>query len=164
MSWQMHRVVISDSSCLILLSKIGRLDILKGLYQEIFIPEAVYEEVTAKKDTAESLLKTSDWIRVCKVIDRDRLEDMPPQLHLGEREAILLYTDLNADLIIIDDNNARKEATRRGLRITGIIGILARAKDAGMIPAVRPLVEQLEREHFYISQDILNALYETIGE
>lgn len=164
MSWQMHRVVISDSSCLILLSKIGRLDILKGLYQEIFIPEAVYEEVTAKKDTAESLLQTSDWIRVCKVIDRDRLEDMPPQLHLGEREAILLYTDLNADLIIIDDNNARKEAARRGLRITGIIGILARAKDAGMIPAVRPLVEQLEREHFYISQDILNALYETIGE
>ncbi len=164
MNSQMHRVVVSDSSCLILLSKIGRLDILKDLYQEIFIPEAVYEEVTAKKDTAESLLKTADWIRVCKVIDRERLNDMPSQLHLGEREAILLYTDLNADLIIIDDNNARKEAARRGLRITGIIGILARAKEAGIIVAVRPLAEELEKENFYISQDILNALYETIGE
>lgn len=81
-----------------------------------------------------------------------------------DREAILLYSDLNADLIIIDDNNARKEAMKRGLRITGLIGILARAKENGILPAVRPVVQELEAASFYISEDILIALYERTGE
>lgn len=89
---------------------------------------------------------------------------MPARLHLGEREAILLYSDLNADLIIIDDYNARKEAVKRGLRITGLIGILARAKENGILPAARPVVQELEAANLYISEDILIALYERTGE
>ena len=164
MSLTTHRIVVSDTSCLILLSKINRLSLLKQLYAEIFIPEAVYDEITAKEDGAALLVNTSDWIRVCKVTDRQRLNSFPGVLHLGEREAMLLYDDINADLIIIDDNNARKEATRRGQKVTGILGVLSRAKDLGLIDKVKPLINELLNNGYFISESVLDYLYQSLGE
>ena len=160
----MHRIVVSDTSCLILLSKIGKLDLLKQLYSEIFIPEAVYDEIIAKKDSATLLVNTSDWIRVCKITDRQRLDSFPGVLHLGEREAMLLYDDINADLIIIDDNNARKEAARRGQKVTGILGILSRAKNEGLIDRVKPLISELLDNGYFISENVLDYLYQSLNE
>ncbi len=164
MSLKTHKAVVSDTSCLILLSRIDKLTILKQLYSEIYIPEAVYDEIVAKKDNASIFINTSDWIRVCKITERERLNSFSDVLHLGEREAMLLYEDIKADLIIIDDNNARKEAVRRGQKVTGILGILSRAKNEGLIDKVRPLIDKLLNNGYYISESVLDYLYESLGE
>ena len=164
MSLTTHRIVVSDISCLILLSKVNKLFLLKELYSEISIPEAVYNEIIAKEDNATLLVNTSDWIRVCKITDRQRLNSFPGVLHLGEREAMLLYDDLNADLIIIDDDNARKEATKRGLKVTGVLGVLSRAKRDGLISGVKPLINELLNNGYFISETVLDDLYKSLDE
>ena len=164
MSLTTHRIVVSDTSCLILLSKINKLTLLKQLYSEIYIPEAVYNEIVAKQDNASMLINTSNWIRVCKIIDRERLNFFPDVLHLGEKEAMLLYEDIKADLIIIDDNSARKEATRRGQKVTGILGVLSRAKEKGLINEVRPLINELLNSGYFISENVLDYLYQSLAE
>ena len=123
-----------------------------------------YDEIIAKKDSATLLVNTSDWIRVCKITDRQRLDSFPGVLHLGEREAMLLYDDINADLIIIDDNNARKEAARRGQKVTGILGILSRAKNEGLIDRVKPLISELLDNGYFISENVLDYLYQSLNE
>ncbi|MBP5280238.1 MAG: DUF3368 domain-containing protein [Erysipelotrichaceae bacterium] len=124
----------------------------------------MYNEIIAKKDNASLLVNTSGWIRVCKIIDRQRLDSFSSVLHLGEREAILLYDDINADLIIIDDNNARKEAVRRGQKVTGILGVLSRAKTEGLVDGIRPLIVELQNNGYFISEDVLGYLYQSLDE
>lgn len=101
---------------------------------------------------------------MCKIIDRERLNFFPDVLHLGEKEAMLLYEDIKADLIIIDDNSARKEATRRGQKVTGILGVLSRAKEKGLINEVRPLINELLNSGYFISENVLDYLYQSLEE
>ena len=77
---------------------------------------------------------------------------------------MLLYDDLNADLIIIDDDNARKEATKRGLKVTGVLGVLSRAKRDGLISGVKPLINELLNNGYFISETVLDDLYKSLDE
>ena len=164
MNLKTHRTVIADSSPLILLGNTGYLYILKELYEEIFIPKAVYDEVTHKSDDASYIIGQSDWIRVCCIVDRVRVDAFPEGLHLGEREAILLYEDLDADTIILDDMSAREEAKRRKQNIIGLAGILLKAKEQKIIPAVKPIIELFISHKYYLDDETIKNIYELANE
>lgn len=125
----MRRVIV-NSTPIIVLCNIGLLDILKALYAEICIPEAVYREVTEKDDSACQVLKTAlNWIHVEKIANQSDKKMYKAKLHDGEVEVMILAQEGTADdLVVIDDNAAKKTAKYLGLKVTGTIGVLLKAK------------------------------------
>lgn len=150
----MRRVIV-NSTPLIVLCKIGKLDILKKLYGEIVIPQAVFSEVTAKKDSACRQIREKEWIHVEQITDQSDKKMYRAKLHDGEVEVMILAQEMpKADLVIIDDNAAKKTAKYLGLTVTGTIGILLRAKEAGIIENVSPVILEMKQRGFYISAEL----------
>ena len=114
----MRRVIV-NSTPIIVLCNIGLLDILKALYAEICIPEAVYREVTEKDDSACQVLKTAlNWIHVEKIANQSDKKMYKAKLHDGEVEVMILAQEGTADdLVVIDDNAAKKTAKYLGLKL-----------------------------------------------
>ncbi len=130
------RKIISNSTPLIILSKIGELEILKNLYEEIIIPQAVFEEVTIKSDAIKNL----SWIKILEVQDKSNRKIYQAKLHEGEVEVMMLAKEISADLLIIDDNAAKKFAKFLGFTVTGTLGILLKAKSEKIISEVKPIL------------------------
>ena len=159
------RKVVVNSTPLIVLCGIGRLDILRGLYQEIYIPVAVYREVTAKEDSACVQIKNAgDWIHVEQIRDHAEKKMYKAKLHDGEVEVMILAQEQKADLVILDDNAAKKTAKYLELTVTGTLGILLKAKQKGIIEAVRPLLSDMRLNGFYISATLECMVLKEAGE
>ena len=154
------RKVISNSTPLIILSKICELEILKKLYGEIIIPRAVFEEVTIKSDAIKNL----SWIKILEVQDKTDRKIYQAKLHDGEVEVMMLAKEISADLLIIDDNAAKKFAKFLGFKVTGTLGILVKAKAEKIISEVSPILDKMLAEKFYISKKIKNLILKTAGE
>ena len=155
----MPRVIV-NSTPLIVLSNINKLDILRALYSQIYIPQAVYNEVTKKTDSACKLVKqNSDWIHVCTITNESEKLMYRAKLHAGEVEVMILaQEEPSADLVIIDDNAAKKTAKYLGLKVTGTLGILLKAKKLNLIDKLEPIMNELISKGFYISADIYNLV------
>ncbi len=159
------RKVVVNSTPLIALCGIGELDILRKLYGEIFIPEAVYREVTFKEDSACALLKNlCEWIHVERISSADEKKMYRAKLHEGEVEVMILACEINADLIILDDNAAKKTAKYLGFKVTGTLGVLLKAKQSGITWEVRPLLEKIKMNGFYISREVEKLVLGQAGE
>lgn len=154
------RKIISNSTPLIILSKIGELEILKKLYGEIIIPRAVFEEVTIKSDAIKNL----SWIKILEVQDKTDRKIYQAKLHDGEVEVMMLAKEISADLLIIDDNAAKKFAKFLGFKVTVTLGILVKAKAEKIISEVSPILDKILAEKFYISKKIKNLILKTAGE
>ncbi|MGB3588575.1 MAG: hypothetical protein WBA23_18655 [Tunicatimonas sp.] len=125
--------VVSNTTPIISLLKLNRLELLQQLYQEIYIPLAVYNEIEAGKVKGyyQDLVEV-DWINICRVRD-DQAVKYFLDLDAGESEAIILATEMNADLIILDETLGRFHAEHADLKVTGTIGVLIKAKAKGLI-------------------------------
>lgn len=140
-------IVISDTSAITNLAAINQLQLLPQLYGQIKIPEAVYRELVTIRlpvpGAAE--IDTASWVEVLSVSYFRAVERLrnDARLDLGESEAIALALELNADLLLIDERRGRVEATRLGIRITGLLGVLIEAKRKNLIVAVKPLMDAL---------------------
>jgi predicted nucleic acid-binding protein len=144
------RKVIVNSTPLIALCKVNQLELLRELYTEITIPEAVFQEVTAKNDSVKrKILENGAWIHVQSVSDTIDRRMYKAKLHDGEVEVMILAQEIKADLVIIDDNAARKTAVYLGLPLTGTVGVLLRAKAEGLVPKVMPIVDSMEQNGLY---------------
>lgn len=146
-------------------SRIGHLWLLEKLFNELIIPQAVYNDVVVKgagkpgsKDVADA-----EWICVFEVEDTDALDEFLPVIHQGEAEAIELALELNADLIILDDDTARQAAVAKGLNVIGTLSILRRAKEKNLIPALKPILDALRSARFYIG-DEYDEILKDVGE
>ena len=117
------RKVIVNTTPLIALAGIGHLNVLEKLYGEVTIPRAVYNEICAKPDTecAKQLQQALDWIAIEDIVNTEAKMYYKTQLHDGEVEVMILAKEKKADLIIVDDNNAKKHAKYLGLPVTGTI-------------------------------------------
>lgn len=144
------RKVIVNSTPLIALCKVNQLELLRELYTEIAIPEAVFQEVTAKNDSVKrKILENGAWIHVQSVSDTIDRRMYKAKLHDGEVEVMILAQEIKADLVIIDDNAARKTAIYLSLPLTGTVGVLLRAKAEGLVPKVMPIVDNMEQNGLY---------------
>ena len=148
-------LVICNSTVLIALSRIGYLWLLEKLFGHLVIPRAVYDDVVVKgsgrpgaRDVAES-----GWINVREVKDVSIVEGLVSILHQGEAEAIALAKEMDADLIILDDNLARETARIECLNVAGTLAILRQAKEKNLIPQLKPLLDALRSARFYIGEE-----------
>ena len=148
------KVVVSDTSPLIVLSNIGEIEILKKLFRKIIIPKAVYEEFG----------KYYDWIEIMEVKNKVAVKILNKSLHKGESEAIILSIELNADLLIVDDKDARKVASDLGLNIIGTVGILLLAKKKGYYKEIKPIIDKLLEKGFRLSKDVVEYVLKEADE
>jgi predicted nucleic acid-binding protein len=149
----MEPVIVSDASCLIGLSNIGKLDILSRLYSRVLIPPAVQKEF-------------GDIVPLAEVIapsDNDLVRSLGLFLGAGESEAIALAIELGT-AIILDDKKARSVAEGMGLHPIGTVGILLHAKDEQLIQSVKEAIHELELNGFYVSAAVKQQAIRLAGE
>jgi len=130
-------MMVVDTGPVIAFARLGRLDLLRQVVEAFVIPDAVYEELVGRgKDRPGATeVEHGGWIHLMTVTDREAVAQLPRVLHAGEREAIVLAQEINAQLLI-DEQRGRAIAIARGLVVVGILRILAEAKQRGLIPAV----------------------------
>lgn len=158
--------VVSNSSPLIHLAKIGRLSLLKKFYENIFIPESVYIEcvIEGKNREDAELIKNAEWIKLEKIKDDRLVKFLSAELDKGESETIVLSLEIGADLVLLDDYEARQKARLYGLKITGTLGILLRAKYEGQISSLKEEIIKLKNTGFRIRQDLEYKILKEAGE
>ena len=160
-------MIISNATPLIAFSRIGRLDLLrKTLAEPLVIPMAVANEISDYQSGEASSIELAQetWIRTQSVEDEQQVRLLLPTLDRGEAEVIALGLEQQARLVIIDELIGRKVAESLGLRITGSVGILIRAKQLGEIGAIKPLLEHMVSEGIYFSQRFRDAVLHQVGE
>ena len=140
-------ILIADSSALVALSIVDKLDMLEKLFGDVYVPRAVYDEVSKENKTESYKLKN-----YCKdrVLDIQLSPNFNITLGKGESEAIVLYTEQNADFLLCDDKKAKKFAQSFGLKVIGSLGILLKAKEAELISEIAPLIEILRGSRIFI--------------
>ncbi len=144
-----ERIVIADTSCLIALTNIEAINILKELYQEIFITEEILDEF------GETV---PEWIKIEKVKNEKYKKLLDQVLDPGEASAIALALDCDNVLLVLDDLKGRKEAEKLGFKITGTLGILFKAAQLNLISDLKTYLEKLKNAGFRISEKIENEL------
>ena len=156
--------VVSNTTPIISLQKLSMLNILKELYGKIIIPKAVYEEVEygKGKEYYQNLAKI-DWIEIQEIQSIHSLKYFL-DLDAGEAEAIVLATETNADLIIIDEKLGRYHAKHANLKVTGTIGVLLKAKSNGLIKQIKPLLFELMKKDVWLSENLINDILIMAGE
>ena len=151
----MQRVIVSDTSCLILLSKLGKLTILKSLFGTITVTSAIAIEFN------ESL---PDFIRIEDPADKKHLTILETFLDKGEASAIALAIENDDCLLIIDELKGRKEAQKIGLNYTGTLGIIILAKEKGLISSISEFIEQISQTNFRVSDALIKELKRKVNE
>jgi len=150
-----ERIVIADTSCLIALTNIEAINILKELYQEIFITEEILDEF------GESV---PEWIKIEKVKNEKYKKLLDQVLDPGEASAIALALDCDNVLLVLDDLKGRKEAEKLGFKITGTLGVLFKAKQLGIISELKVYIEKLKNVGFRISEKIETEILKRSNE
>ena len=159
--------IVSNSSPLMALSVIGKLNLLQHKFGEILIPEAVWQETVIdgkyKKGTDD--IQRADWIYVVPIQNEPLAKALQKDVDYGESEAIVLAIECEADLLLVDDKFARALAVNLGLEIMGTVGILIWAKQEGLISEVQTELEKLIKQaNFRISQTIKDRALHEAGE
>ena len=160
-------IVVSDSSVLIALGAIGRLDLLRAIYTEVFIPEAVFTEITVESVSLPGAAEIAEagWIVVCPVTDKILVRTLRAELDLGESEALVLGVELKAGLVLMDERRGRKMARRMGLDVVGVLGVLVEAKKKGLLAEVgSTLAALVGTVGFRIDDDLYRRVLEAVGE
>lgn len=148
---QEYSIIITDTSCFILLDKINAFDILHRLFQNITTTPEILKEYGSD---------LPDWIQIRSVKDNALMEVLRESVDPGEESAI----ETPNSLIIVDDLKGRKLATRMDLNFMGTLGMLLKAKEHQIISHIRPYIEKIQMTDFRLSQAVINYALELAGE
>ena len=157
-------IIVADSSPLISFAILNKLNILNQIFDEIFIPTAVYDEITKKNKPHSQQLKNFAINRVKQIQNRLAVQLLQKELDIGESEAIVLAIENNISDILIDEYKGRKIAKAQGLSPIGTIGVLLQAKNKGLIKEVKSELDKLVANHQRISQQLYDKALELAGE
>lgn len=160
-------IVVSDTTPIISLLKMNRLQLLHSLFGRVCIPFAVFEELTGNPNYQDevSILRGSDFIQVEEVANAGDVQVIKNDgLDIGESEAIVLAKQLSADVLLMDEAKGRLVASRYGLQIMGTVGILLQAFKDGLLSyhEIIDCVFSLRRNHRRISENLLMDLMKEI--
>ena len=163
--------IVCNSSPIIGLSMIGRLDLLWELFDKVFISQAVYNEIanhenikniTGIVELEKAILQGN--ISVYRVINNELVKQLYGKLHYGEIETIITAKELKIKHVIIDEKSARNLAEAMLLKPIGIVGVLILAKKKDKISAIKPYLDVLTSRKFRISEKIYNLALKAAGE
>jgi hypothetical protein len=149
--------VVADASPLIAFHQIGQLPLLQALFTTLLVPPSVAKEIAPS-------VPRQPWI-----VERGLARPIPPpileaELGHGETEAIGLALEIHADQLLVDEKEGRHLAQRLGLHVIGTLGVLLAAKRKGLIPEVRPQIEALLQNNFWISPRLVETTLADVGE
>lgn len=157
---------VVNTSPLVFLGNLGRLELLRHEGREVYIPRAVAEEIAEKPHAAAQAVQTAcaTWIQVQNVTDHTAVTLVQAALHKGEAESIVLATELHAERLVMDDQDARRFADRCGLKIIGTLGILLAAKQRGAIASMRDEINALVSLGFRVNPRLVAAVLQRARE
>ena len=147
-----NNVIISDTSCLIALSNIGQLDLLKKVFGRVTITPEVHEEFTVKYKE-----NIPDWINIKEAKNKDKVNELHHKLGLGESSSIVLASEIPNSLVIIDEKKAREYALNLGLNVIGTVGIIRKATDINIIEShekANELFNELKNKGFRLNNKL----------
>ena len=151
----MQPVIISDTSCLILLQKIGELLLLQKLFDHIIVTQMIADEWNDP---------LPQWIHIQNPISIINQFVLEATLDKGEASTIALALETKDCVLIIDEQKGRKMAKQLGIAITGTLGILAQAKQNGFIVKLKPLLDTIQRTDFRLSEYLIQEVLKQVGE
>lgn len=160
-------IVVANAGPLIALGRIDRLDLLGGLFEEVRIPGAVADEVIGTEAPGRAGAATAaraPWLRRGQVCDVVAVSLLRERLGAGESEAVVLALELGADLLLIDEARGRRVAEGRGLQVLGTLGLLLVARQHALLPAVGPLIDELETAGFRMTPQLRREILAAAGE
>jgi predicted nucleic acid-binding protein len=160
--------VVANASPLIALAKIDRFSLLKQLFGDIWIPDAVWHEVViqgAGKPAAESTItaEQESWLQRHSIVDTLAVEVLQATLGAGEAEAIVLAQEVSAKWVLLDDDLARVQAERLGLRVKGSIGLLLASYQAHYIDDLQADIDTLRARGFWLADRLYRTVLEKAG-
>ena len=160
-------IVVSDATPIISLAKLDLLYVLGLLYNDVFLPQAVFDEVCRNpKYIAEAkAIQKPAFIKVRAVDNEQSVKGlMDAGLDLGECEAIVLAGTLPESLLLMDERKGRQVAFSMGIRIIGTLGMLLQAKELGYVSQIKPLLDILLSENIRISESLYRSILEQANE
>jgi len=152
------RNAVVNSTPIIALHGIGKLDVLSKMYDTVYIPHGVYEEVCVDGDVNRNALRAFSNFAILHISNENAKKYFKTALHKGEVEVMILADELNADICIIDDKLARGYAKHLGLTITGTLGLLMKAKERGILDLVTPCMDAMILNEIYISKALSESV------
>lgn len=157
-------IVISDTTPIISLMKAGQLELLRKLFEVVYIPSAVYKELTEN----ETYQEEAKMVEECEFLYVEEAENSKAVIILqnftgldaGESEAIILADEKQSDVLLMDEHRGRQTAKKMGITITGTIGILAQAFDEGLLTkeCVEECIEKMKESNIRISEKLYQEL------
>ncbi len=149
----MSEAAVADSTCLIGLERIGKLEILPELFAPVIISLEIEREFGGK----------FSWLQVETLTGNMLAAALRLVIDAGEAEAIALVSEKSC-LLISDDKQARAAAKSLGVTVIGTIGVLVKAKQSGIIMEIKPILESLELNNFYVSRALREEALRLVGE
>lgn len=141
-------IVVCNTSPIMNLAVVEKLDLIRLLCGKALIPEAVRQEllvISPDRFGAQGIQRLT-WLETQCVTNRSLVDSLMLELDAGEAEAIALATEIKADLLLLDERQGRKVAHRLGLKCIGLLGLLVEAKRKGFISAVKPALDRMITE------------------
>ncbi|MFB6215968.1 MAG: DUF3368 domain-containing protein [Candidatus Aenigmatarchaeota archaeon] len=156
--------VVSNTSPLLNLALIDCLNLLESQFEELMVPEQVWNELEEGEEGLEDLeeLRDKNFIEVVEVKEDDFFREILEDIDMGEAAAIRYSIEEDADLILLDEKEAREAANRHHLETTGVVGILLKAAGQGKVD-LRDEVENLRSEGFWLSDELVEKITEEAG-
>ena len=160
--------VISDTTPIISLIKIHRLDLLEKLFGEVLMPDAVFRELTTNESFSSEAeeVKKSAFLKISPVQNRQSIAILQAISGLddGESEAIVLADEKKSDALIMDERRGRMVAQKLGIMITGTVGVLVQANNEGMITKdeAKSCFEFLRRSNIRLSERLVQEALDMI--
>jgi uncharacterized protein len=155
-------LVVSNTTPLINLVGVGHLNLLPGLYGGVTFADAVRDEYVAGKTPTDRDLGTLSWLQIAPAMPLN--PSLPFQLGRGEAEKLSLAVVVQARAVNLDEAYGRRTARRLGLPVVGTLGVLLAAKQAGLLPAIGPVIDEMIRQGRRISQRLKAQILRAAGE
>ena len=156
-------ILVADASALIALSACESLPLLDALFGQVLVPEAVFNEVAANNKPQSARLRSYLHGKV-RAVDMQSFVYLDSFADAGETAAMILYKEVAADFLLIDDKRGRKVAKINQIKTIGSLGVLLQAKRLGLIPLIAPLLEQISASPVFIGADLIRTVLELAGE
>ncbi len=156
--------IVANAGPLIALGRVGELNLLPLLYQDIIVPPGVYQEVTRNTTLPSALeILQASWVKIEQIVNTTEVQRLRYWLDVGESEAIVLAQTKILPLLI-DEQRGRSIAFALNIVHTGTVGVLLAAKREGYIKEVTPFLHKLQSVGVYLSPHLCETVRHMAGE